>query len=192
MGICKWICKWKRYIIFSFQYYFIEKPHGLDFSMRDLEIPEGSGESVHGYSKTNEKHLKYIFQRLPFMEGLSLLDIGCGKGVVLKEAAKYPFDKISGIDLNPKLIGIAKKNMLRLHLDKKIVCEEVNALEFQNYGGYNVFFLFNPFDGEILDHVIEKIVEDTYMMQKRIYIIYHNPVFYKVIEEKGIFTLISK
>ena len=192
MKIYKCICRCKRYIIFAFQYYFIEKPRGLDFSMRDLEIPEGSGKSVHGYSKTNEKHLENIFQRLPFMQGLSLLDVGCGKVVVLKEAAKYPFDKVSGIDINPKLISIAKKNMRRLHLDKKIVCEEINTLEFQNYGSYNVFFFFNPFDGEILDRVIDKIIEDTYVMQKRIYIIYHNPVFKNVIEKKGIFTLKHK
>lgn len=192
MKIGKLICRWKRYIVFAAQYYFTEKPCGLDFSMRDLEIAEEWGKGIHGYSKTNEKHLKSIFQRLPFMEGLRILDIGCGKGVVLKEAAKFPFDRISGIDINPKLIGIARKNMLRLHLDKRVLCKEADALEFQNYGDYNVFFFFNPFDGEILERVLNRILEETVMAQKRIYLIYHNPVFSKVIESKGIFTLKHK
>lgn len=184
MKIRQWFLRWKRYIIFAAQYYFVEKPRGLDFTMRDLDIKKEWGKGVHGYSKTNERHLRDIFQKLPFNEGLRILDIGCGKGVVLKEAAKFPFDAIAGIDINPKLIKTAKKNMRILHLDKKISCKEANALEFQDYGKYNVFFFFNPFAGELLECVIGKILEDSAAKQKRIYIIYHNPAFSGVIESK--------
>ena len=57
---------------------------------------------------------------------------------------------------------------------------------------YIVFFFFNPFAGELLECVINKIIEDTAFKHKRIYIIYHNPVFRKVIESKGNFVLKHK
>ncbi|MBQ9989778.1 MAG: class I SAM-dependent methyltransferase [Lachnospiraceae bacterium] len=181
--------RWKRYAFFAFQYFFLEKPRGLDFTMRDLDIPEEQKKFIHGYSKTNERHLRNIFDRLPFMDNLSLLDVGCGKGVVLKEAARYPFDKIAGIDINFRLIERARINFKRLHLEERIWCEERNALEFEDYGKYNVFFFFNPFGREIMETVIDKILASTYSRQKRVYLIYHNPIFKDVIEKKEVFLL---
>ena len=65
---------------------------------------------LHGYSKTNEKHIREIFHVLKINDEDSLLDIGCGKGCVLKEAADYPFKRIAGIDIDSRLIKIARKN----------------------------------------------------------------------------------
>ncbi|MGN0306931.1 MAG: methyltransferase domain-containing protein [Lachnospiraceae bacterium] len=192
MKIREQFYRWKRYFIFALQYYLLEKPRGLDFTMRDMEIPEGNDALAHGYSKTNEKHLRDIFQKLPFEDELSILDIGCGKGVVLKEAAKYPFHKIGGIDLNTSLVKIAQKNLRKLHLDQRVSCEEVNALEYKGYGDYNVFFFFNPFPEDVLAKVLDRIIEKTRENGKGICIIYHNPLFHHIVEAKGIFALENK
>ncbi|MCI5585822.1 MAG: hypothetical protein MR383_09850 [Lachnospiraceae bacterium] len=88
----------KRYLVYMLQYLFYEKPRGLDFTMKDTKIFKKSSGRYHGYSKTNEKHLREIFQTLPYEKGLRFLDVGSGKGVALKEAVKFPFEEVAGIE----------------------------------------------------------------------------------------------
>lgn len=183
--------RFKRYIKYGIQYYFYEKPKGLDFTMRDMHLTEESKGVLHGYSKTNEKHLAEIFRYLNIQEGDSLLDVGCGKGVVLKEAAKQPFHKITGIDIDSRLIGIANKNLAILHLTDRVECIEADALRYSRYKDYNTFFLFNPFGEEVLQAVINRIIEEK-AGEHQIRIIYHNPVYRKVIEETGKFVSVKE
>lgn len=143
---------------------------------------------MHGYSKVNEKHLREVFNKLQITSADSLLDIGCGKGVVLKEARKYSFEKVTGIEIQENLANIAKKNFEILKLDNVIECIQQDALKFDKYGEYNIFFMFNPFGSEIMEEVINKIIEQTRNAGKRVYIIYHNPVYKDVIENKKVFV----
>ena len=107
------IKRWKRYLRFLLQVILLEKPRGLDFTLRDQKLFQKSGGKYHGYSKTDERHLRDIFQKLDFSKGLKLLDVGCGKGVVLREAAKFPFKRIAGIEISSELVRIARKNSCR-------------------------------------------------------------------------------
>lgn len=126
--------------------------------MRDPRIYSKSGGKYHGYSKTDESHLQFIFENLSYKRCHRLLDVGCGKGVVLKEALKYPFQKVSGIELQPELVEIAKNNFKKLHLAEKVECIQANALSYENYGDYDTYFFFNPFSEDIFKKVLDKIV----------------------------------
>ena len=44
-------------------------------------------------------------------EDYALVDIGCGKGRVLMMAAAYPFREMVGVELNPALARVARKNL---------------------------------------------------------------------------------
>ncbi|MDO4291948.1 MAG: hypothetical protein Q4C65_01840, partial [Eubacteriales bacterium] len=77
-----------RRLRFLFQYLVLEKPRGLDFTMRELALLQESKGRYSGYSKTDERHLRAIFDGLSYQECSRFLDIGCGKGVVLREAAR--------------------------------------------------------------------------------------------------------
>lgn len=134
------ITRIKRYFRYLFQYICIEKPRGLDFTMRDPRIYNKSGGRYHGYSKTDESHLQTIFENLSYEKCHRFLDVGCGKGVVLKEALKYPFQKVSGIELQPELVKIANKNLKKLHLSERAECIHANALDYENYGDFDAYF----------------------------------------------------
>ena len=171
----------KRYIRFATQYFLYEKPQGLDFTMRDTKLTRMSGGMYHGYSKTNEKHLYEIFSKLSY-EDAKLLDIGCGKGVVLKEAIKFPFKTVAGIEIRPELLWTARRNFKIMGIDSRIDCMEVDALDFEQYDKYNVFFFFNPFSEEVLRKVVDKIYRSRTETNCIITVIYHNPRFYEVFE----------
>ena len=133
----------RRYLLFLGEYLFMERPRGLDFTMRDTRLYQQSAGKYHGYSKTDEKHLQEIFQTLDFSRCRNLLDVGCGKGVVLKEAAKFPFERIAGIELQEELVRTAGKNFRILGLEKRISCMQADALDFDGYGEFDVFFFFS-------------------------------------------------
>lgn len=179
----KYLYRIRRYIIFIFQVIFIEKPKGLDFTMFDTAALQKNGGKFHGYSKTGEKHLREIFSLITketAPEALSIIDVGCGKGVVLKEAAAYNFARIGGVELIPDIAETAYKNMRILNLENRVELRCADATDFDGYGAYNVFFFFNPFSREIFENVIAKISEAV--DGREICIIYHHPLFADVIE----------
>ncbi len=181
------LIQWIRYIKFGLQYYILEKPRGLDFTMRDKSVINQE-KGFHGYNKTNENHLRDIFSCLPFEEGLSLIDIGCGKGAVLKEGIKYSFKKLGGIEVSEELVTIAKKNFERLHIADKVECLLADATNYQGYDQYNVFYFYNPFGKEILEKVLDKIEsgiqkKKTEKQGMTYYLIYYHPLYPEVVEK---------
>ena len=173
----------RRYLVFLGEYLFIERPRGLDFTMRDTRLYQQSAGKYHGYSKTDEKHLQEIFRTLDFSRCRNLLDVGCGKGVVLKEAAKFPFERIAGIELQEELVRTAGKNFRILGLEKRISCMQADALDFDGYGEFDVFFFFNPFSEEVFGRVIDRILESR-KSDGPLTFIYHNPRYLDALEER--------
>ena len=161
----KYLYRIRRYIIFFFQVIFIEKPRGLDFTMFDTSALEQTEGRFHGYSKTNEKHLREIFDYITSenqAEYMRIIDVGCGKGVVLKEAAAYPFMSIGGVELMPAISEIACKNMQILKLTDRVDICCGDATSFNYYGKYNVFFFFNPFSKEVFESVLKRIADSAH------------------------------
>lgn len=156
--------------------------------MRDTTLLKNSDGLYHGYSKTSEKHLREIFDSLSFVGGEKLLDIGCGKGVVLRIAARYPFERVDGIELDERLVSIAAKNFRILKLEDRVRCFQADASVFDGYGEYNVFFLCNSFSGAIMDPVAERLFAVS--ARKPITVIYHNPRYLESFEKKGKITVL--
>ena len=173
----------RRYLVFLGEYLFMERPRGLDFTMRDTRLYQQSAGKYHGYSKTDEKHLQEIFRTLDFSRCRKLLDVGCGKGVVLKEAAKFPFERIAGIELQEELVKNAGKNFRILGLEKRISCMQADAVDFDGYGEFDVFFFFNPFSEEVFGRVIDRILESR-KSDGPLTFIYHNPRYLDALEER--------
>ena len=102
-----------RHRNYATTYYLLEKPRGLDFSMRAKSkgiLASGS----HGYALTSRGALADILKGLPISDGDRLIDIGCGKGRVVCYAAAYPFQPIAGLEVEPWLVEIARRNVARL------------------------------------------------------------------------------
>ena len=176
--------------MFGIEYFLWEKPRGLDFTMRDTSLLKSSNGLYHGYSKTAEKHLKKIFSNLTFDGSEKLLDIGCGKGVVLRVASEYPFEKVAGIEIDERLLGIAVNNFRILKMEGRVQCFQADAAEFKGYGDYNIFFLANPFSGTVMEKVVGKLLDIS--ERNPVTVIYHNPVYMELFEQKGKVTILKE
>lgn len=174
----------RRYSIYMVQWIW-ERMHGLDFTMRDKSLLKKSGGRMHGYAKTDEAHVRAILASLNITQKDGTLDIGCGKGVFLREAAKYPFGKIAGIEIDERLVVIAQKNFRILKLSERVEVCCSDALAFENYGAFNIYYLANPFAKEIMEKVVDKIAASQIGRKQKYYIILYNPASADVIEQRG-------
>ena len=174
--------RFRRYARYTFEYIFIEKPRGLDFSMRDTRLLSETNGIMHGYSKTDSAHIKEIFSKLTIDNSVKILDVGCGKGAFIRRACKEKFGAVGGIEYDKQTYDICKKNFERLKMLDKINIYNCDARDFPHYGDYNVFYFFNPFDKEIMDKVMDKIIDSR---KEKIYIILHNPVAADIVEAHG-------
>lgn len=164
-----------------------ERIRGLDFSMVYVGELQRNTREFHGYSMTDAGAMKEMLRSLPLDRGSSaFIDIGCGKGMCMKCAVESGFGKVSGLDLDSHLLEIAKRNMEKLHMDAS--CIYGNAVEFQDYKDYDVFYFYNPFGASVFQQVIEKIKESRQERSRDIWVVYYHPVQAKLFEAAG-FTL---
>lgn len=178
--------KCKRYwhiLRYEARWIFIERLQGLDFSLRDISTSVATGGIMYAYRVTPPGHFRKILKELDFNHERSFLDIGCGKGLMLKLARKHSgFSKCAGVEYNSEIADICTRNMHRLGLDDVTVWVG-DARTFEDYESYDTFYLFNPFGPEVFRDVISKIPSHGTT------VIYHNPTCHQLVMDTGRFQL---
>jgi SAM-dependent methyltransferase len=107
------------------------------------------------------------------------VDIGSGMGRVVLMAARYPFRRVIGVELSPELHAAAERNLaaardqLRCR-DVELVC--ANAVDYRLPDDVTIVFLNNPFTGDIFDAALRSILDSYERRQRRIRVVYRNPV----------------
>lgn len=190
----KMIVRLKRYIRGGgnfLRWIFWEKPRGLDFSFRQKSFGIAA-KGNHGYALTQEKSFDNIMKQLDINSSDSFIDIGCGKGGCLLYASKYPFKRIAGVEIEESLYKIAKKNFVNLKMPQ-VELYKADAITFSKYGEFSVFFLFNPFDKDIYEKVIDSVLSTLTSDRKegRVYIICYGATITDYIKSKGIVEQVS-
>jgi len=93
------------------------------------------------------------------IEDFSFIDIGAGMGRAVLLAAQLPFHQVLGVELNPTLIRIARKNAAawrsagRARAPIKFV--HGDAAEFPLPSGPSLAFLFNPFGATVMRRLLK-------------------------------------
>jgi len=88
------------------------------------------------------------------IDEFTFIDLGAGMGRAMLLAAELPFRVVVGVELNPALARIGRRNMAiwraagRALAPMRMVCRD--ATEFELPPGPCVVFLFNPFGAPVL------------------------------------------
>ena len=115
--------------------------------------------------------------------GHAVLDIGCGKGFVLSFFGGLCFERVAGIEYDKKLCRLAGKNLRKT--SKNIKVYHADALEFSGYEKYDTFYLYNPFDENILKKCLNRILSSLEERPRKLIVIYCNPVYADCLRKKG-------
>ncbi len=95
------------------------------------------------------------------MEETTFVDIGAGMGRAMLLAAEMPFRRIMGIELNPTLVRVARRNLAiwrksgRAQVPMRLVCGD--GAEFVFPDGPSIAFLFNPFGATVMRRLAKTI-----------------------------------
>jgi predicted RNA methylase len=97
------------------------------------------------------------------VEETGFIDIGAGMGRAMLLAAKMPFRTVFGVELNPTLVRIARRNLAtwrkagRSVAPMRMTCGD--AAEFAFPDGPCVVFLFNPFGAAVMRRLLTNIAK---------------------------------
>jgi SAM-dependent methyltransferase len=100
------------------------------------------------------------YRPLPPIDEFTFVDLGAGMGRPVMLASQFPFHAAMGVELNPTLAGIARRNLRlwkaagRALAPMKIICGDAAGFEFPQ--GPCVAFLFNPFGAPVLRQIVAK------------------------------------
>ena len=160
-----------RYLFYKFQR-IIDIFRGVDFSTIYEKIPKDVG---NRYLATTPRIYfgLYSYFKSQTREDIKILDVGCGKGRMLEFFSWCGIGKVDGIEYSEELVEIAKNNMIVLGLNCEIF--QGNAAEWDGYGSYNYYYLFNPFGKSVMEGFGKQVIESYNRNPRIITVIYFNP-----------------
>lgn len=117
-----------------------------------------------------------LLSRLPAGPESVFLDLGCGAGRITCAAARRGYARVIGVDIAPDFAGLAADNLRQLrlpHAPATVACTDATTYEVPS--DVTVVFLYNPFQGAILDAALEQVYASFDRSPRPITIAYANP-----------------
>lgn len=154
-------------------------------NLRKLTIREGDISKSSPYEAVSYYLLEAVLESFrKFSSSSSIVDLGCGKGRVMAAAAYFDFVSITGIDFAKELCEEAEKNMKKIedkfyNLKWKVICKDV--LNYNIHADDKVFFMFNPFEKEILEKFLEKMETSLKKFPRTTWFLYASPLHLDVL-----------
>jgi SAM-dependent methyltransferase len=122
----------------------------------------------------------------------TFVDLGAGMGRAVLLASEYPFRAVVGVELNPTLARIARRNAAlwraagRALAPMRILCRD--AVEFRFPEGPCVAFLFNPFSAPVMRRLLGALARNFAGRAGQLEILYANNEQEKVLERQAGFV----
>jgi hypothetical protein len=114
------------------------------------------------------------------------VDFGSGKGRALMLALVHGFRHAVGVEFAQELASHAERNLARFraragrHFDAQVL--NIDATRYPVTAQDRVFFLYNPFQEEILTQVLNNIRASLQAAPRPVHIVYANPVHRHVLD----------
>ena len=119
----------------------------------------------------------------------TFIDLGCGKGRVLLMASDYPFRKVMGVELSPRLARAARRNVHRWARRPR-ACPRISVMvgdvmQLRLPDGPVVLFLFNSFGETVMTQLIEGLAAAARVRSAPIDLIYVHPEQDALVRQAG-------
>jgi SAM-dependent methyltransferase len=123
------------------------------------------------------------------------LDLGCGKGRAVLQAARRPFKRVIGVELSPELTAATANNVERARA--KLRCRDVelitaDAATYRIPDDVTIVYTFNPFTGPVFQAVIDELIASVDRRPRTVRLLYNKPTEHEQIVRSGRFRLIRE
>jgi SAM-dependent methyltransferase len=169
--------------------------HTSDVIMEDAYAAqlanEGSNaDNLVGHLASSWLTLPRILRQDEVSTGDVFLDVGCGEGRMLIEAAHhYPFRRVIGLEISEAIAETARQNAAdaQRHLRAPVDVFSADAARCPIPPEVTVIYLFNPFRGPVFASFTERLVESLRARPRRLRVIYALPREEQMLLETGLF-----
>lgn len=169
---------------------------GVNTSGRELlyraDGPPESNPHYLDYQPTPVRTLRALLEQLDPHAGQStFIDFGSGKGRVLLVASEFGFREVIGVEFDPKLHRTACANIESFRGRRR--CSEVRSVlgraeEFPLPAGDLVLYFFHPFEANILELILERVVRSYHESPRTILLVFFRSSHAAVVERFREFT----
>jgi len=157
---------------------------GVDLSGATIEDLQLSGDRSSWYSNSGGPVLSTALDALAISGGEAALDIGCGKGGAILTMARYPFQRVDGVEISPELLEIARKNFTRMGIrNVRVFCSD--AASFEDLDRYSFVYMFNPFPAVVMSRVLDNIARSLSRQPRVMRLLYRNPACHELLLGAG-------
>jgi SAM-dependent methyltransferase len=156
------------------------------FGIRTSAFRESNSKEFFHYQGASYLVLSRIFSEIKETRGFEFVDIGCGMGRVIFVAESEGYNRLLGIELREELLAEARQNENRYRLRRagsEIRFVQANAIGYAYEDRPAVYFLFNPFNGQVLEEVLSAICRST---RSETWFVYMNPLFPEPFDRPGV------
>jgi SAM-dependent methyltransferase len=160
----------------------VERPRGVPSEaartiwLEDLGLAH---EDRHSYAPVPWGLLRRLLPRSAITSDDVFLDLGCGMGRLLLEAAEcYPFKRVVGVELVPRFAEAAESLLRRNAGRLRASGWEVVTADVADYrvpDDVTVAYLYDPVVGEAFDSVLEQLRRSVERRPRRVRILYITP-----------------
>jgi SAM-dependent methyltransferase len=181
-------------------------PFDEEFGVRTSGLVAGRNlKSAHRHDRHNTAYYGVapsVFQRLiqrwrksrpaGTLEDFSFIDVGAGMGRAVLLAAELPFRQVVGVELNPTLARIARRNLAVWRASElaqtpmRMVCRD--AVEFPLPEGPCLAFMFNPFGAPVMRRLLAAWSKTLAKRPRQLDLIYVNNEQERVLERQAGFV----
>lgn len=153
---------------------------------------------TRGFVGMTPKELFPLLDKCHISVNSSIFDFGCGKGGAMLSFLDYGFKKVGGVEFQNDIYNTMIQNFKKIGLQNLMENGTLNCINGDasklstELDGYDCFFFFNPFAGELFERVIAAIIKSLDRIPREIYIIYINPECHAAIERTGRFELTNR
>lgn len=166
-----------------------ERSEGSTAFDRSLGV-ETARWTLGGYEPTPVEAFGPLLDAAPVpCDGATFVDAGAGKGRTLLLAARHPYARVVGIELDPALVAIGQANLRAAH-DPARRCDDLGLLHADATtvrwptGPLHVY-LYNPFDGDALDAMLQGLEASLAAAPRPCALAYLNPTHRDRLDVRG-------
>jgi SAM-dependent methyltransferase len=137
-----------------------------------------AGPGRNSYSPSSWGALRRILPASEIGPDDVFIDVGCGMGRVVFEAAGYPFRRVLGIDIAPTLIeaanAVIEKNRQALRC-RDVELAVADGATYRIPDDVTVAYVANPFEGPPFEAFLSSLIESVDRNPRRVRLIYVDP-----------------
>jgi len=178
--------------------YFFDFRYGTNtarnLSLNAMEVVGSNKARATWAESTQQRPFRALMRQLQLPCKGDFVDLGSGKGKVLLLASAYPFENIVGVEFAEELNDICRENIRRYTRKKSpqgnIQVITGDVVDFRFSGREEVIYISNPFDGIILDQVLQNIVASVQASDRDLWVIYSAAIYRKVLDDCTLFETI--